>query len=333
MITSSGSASSRMRGRSPSVLPRTRTPSIRRRRLLGSSSTKPTGVRPEPAVAHDLAQHQAPAVAGAGDQHAALALAPAAKGRQRAALVHAARERAHAHQQHQREQREQHDHAVGQRDRRPCCGSGAPGATPRSPRPPAARSPRPRARPPRSRAGPSSASGAGRRAPARAPAGSPRAPTRSCVRAGARSSRVGPLLEAQLEGEVVRERDQHPVHRELGQRVTVQGKGRRADPSAHWQDCKRLRALRRLGACRATASAAAPPARRGSRRTRLARRRRARARPSSSSSAAPRRRMRPSAISRSSTAPGRPSKVVYTGTPSATASRFIVPPAEITRSA
>ena len=48
MITSSGSASSRMRGRSPSVLPRTRTPSIRRRRLLGSSSTKPTGVRPSP---------------------------------------------------------------------------------------------------------------------------------------------------------------------------------------------------------------------------------------------------------------------------------------------
>ena len=42
---------------------------------------------------------------------------------------------------------------------------------------------------------------------------------------------------------------------------------------------------------------------------------------------------RPSAISRSSTAPSRPSNVVHTGVPSATASRFIVPPAEITRSA
>ena len=35
----------------------------------------------ESAVAHDLAQHQAPAVAGADDQDAALALAPAAEGR------------------------------------------------------------------------------------------------------------------------------------------------------------------------------------------------------------------------------------------------------------
>ena len=43
----------------------------------------------EPAVAHDLAQHQAPAVAGADDQHAALALAPAAERGQRAALVDA----------------------------------------------------------------------------------------------------------------------------------------------------------------------------------------------------------------------------------------------------
>ena len=36
---------------------------------------------------------------------------------------------------------------------------------------------------------------------------------------------------------------------------------------------------------------------------------------------------------RSSTAPGRPSNVVHTGVPSATASRFMVPPALITRSA
>ena len=44
-------------------------------------------------------------------------------------------------------------------------------------------------------------------------------------------------------------------------------------------------------------------------------------------------RSRPSRSSASSTAPSRPSKVVQTGVPSATASRFMVPPAEITRSA
>ena len=44
-------------------------------------------------------------------------------------------------------------------------------------------------------------------------------------------------------------------------------------------------------------------------------------------------RKRPSAISPSSTAPIRPANVVQTGVPSATASRFIVPPAETTRSA
>ncbi len=38
-------------------------------------------------------------------------------------------------------------------------------------------------------------------------------------------------------------------------------------------------------------------------------------------------------MSRSSTAPSRPWKVVSTGVPRAAASRFIVPPAEITRSA
>ena len=44
-------------------------------------------------------------------------------------------------------------------------------------------------------------------------------------------------------------------------------------------------------------------------------------------------RSRPSRISISSTPPIRPPYVVYTGTPSAAASRFIVPPAETTRSA
>jgi hypothetical protein len=49
MITSSGSASSRIRGRSR-VVPRTRTPSRISRRLSGSSSTKPTGLRPSSAL-------------------------------------------------------------------------------------------------------------------------------------------------------------------------------------------------------------------------------------------------------------------------------------------
>ncbi len=44
-----------------------------------------------------------------------------------------------------------------------------------------------------------------------------------------------PAVEAQLEGEVVRERDQRPVHCELRQRATVEGEGRRTDPSAHCQ--------------------------------------------------------------------------------------------------
>ena len=44
-------------------------------------------------------------------------------------------------------------------------------------------------------------------------------------------------------------------------------------------------------------------------------------------------RSRPAATRCSSTAPRRPANVVYTGVPRATASRFIVPPAETTRSA
>ena len=49
---------------------------------------------------------------------------------------------------------------------------------------------------------------------------------------------AAPSLEAQPEREVVRERDQCRVHRELGQRVAVQREGRRAQPSAHQADCR-----------------------------------------------------------------------------------------------
>ena len=71
------------------------------------------------------------------------------------------------------------------------------------------------------------------------------------------------------------------------------------------------------------------------RRIALDRRARASARASRAraSSAEVRTRSRPSFTRALSTAPSRPANVVYTGTPSATASRFIVPPAETTRSA
>ena len=54
---------------------------------------------------------------------------------------------------------------------------------------------------------------------------------------------------------------------------------------------------------------------------------------STSASASVSSTIRPSAIRPSSTAPSLPANVVQTGVPSATASRFIVPPAETTRSA
>ncbi len=46
-------------------------------------------------------------------------------------------------------------------------------------------------------------------------------------------------VEAQMEGEVVRERDQRPVHGDLGQYVPMEGyEGHRADTSVHYGDCK-----------------------------------------------------------------------------------------------
>ena len=47
---------------------------------------------------------------------------------------------------------------------------------------------------------------------------------------------VGPaetVGEPQPEGKVVSERDQHPVHEQLGHRVAMNGKGRGSDPPAH----------------------------------------------------------------------------------------------------
>ena len=138
-----------------------------------------------------------------------------------------------------------------------------------------------------------------------------------------------PAVEPQAVGEEIGQRDQARVQRDLRERVAVDGKGRGADPAAHRGDSRAAR-QRRCGDHQ-QATAAGRRARRGrgaggapGRATAW----RARRPPRAS-----RRRSRPSAISASSTAPGRPSNVVQTGVPSATASRFMVPPAEITRSA
>ncbi len=73
----------------------------------------------EPAVAHDLAQHQSSAVAGAGDQHAALVLAPAAKAPPAAGARRSpARVARTPIRNTSAQQPEQHDHAVGQADGR-----------------------------------------------------------------------------------------------------------------------------------------------------------------------------------------------------------------------
>ena len=108
IVTSSGSTSSRIRP-SSFVVPSTRTPSIRSRRLSGSSSTKPTGLRPQLGVAQDLAQDEAAAVAGADDEQAARVLARA-KAAQRA-LVDRARDEARAADEGQHEQQVQREHA------------------------------------------------------------------------------------------------------------------------------------------------------------------------------------------------------------------------------
>ncbi len=109
----------------------------------------------------------------------------------------------------------------------------------------------------------------------------------------------------------------------------MDGKGRGTDPAAHRGDSRAARGLTAprppIGDSSRSASTA------GSRRVRSALE--AARFSSATSSARLSRRKRPSAISASSTAPRRPSNVVQTGVPSATASRFIVPPAETTRSA
>ena len=136
MITSSGSASSRMRGRSPSVLPRTRTPSIRSRRLRGIVVEEADRQQPSSRLRMISRSTSRPPSPAPTISTRALPLRAAAEGRQRPALVDAARERAHADQEHQREQHEQHDHAVRQHRPPTVLPSRVavrPGAAPRSP--------------------------------------------------------------------------------------------------------------------------------------------------------------------------------------------------------
>ena len=217
---------------------------MRRPRLLGSSSRKPTGAQAELAVARDLAQHQPPAVAGADDQHAALALAPAAERRQRAALVDAARERAHADRNTSASSANSTITPLGSTTARwpppwcraPC--SAAPGAAPRSPTTVSSTitTHRPHHRLVVALAGVAPAALVDAREHEHRQAAREHPPDRAFAQLRRSGRRA--VVEAQLEREVVRERDQRPVDRELGQRVAVQRKGRRADPSAHCRDCK-----------------------------------------------------------------------------------------------
>ena len=228
--------SSRMRGRSACVSPRTRTPSMRRPRLRGSSSRKPTGDRPSSrlrAISRSTSRPPSPAPT---ISTAALTLAHAAQRRQRPALVDHSREHAHADQEQQAEQEEQARSRRSAalpwrcRGRLPTVGNAVHGevALHRAQhldreRPSAARSPRSRAPPPRSRAGSSSASDAGTRAQSTSTeqAADEHPPDRAVAQLRVVAGRT--VVEAQLEREVVGERDQHPVDGELRDGAAMQG--------------------------------------------------------------------------------------------------------------
>ena len=128
-------------------------------------------------------------------------------------------------------------------------------------------------------------------------------------------------LEAEPERQVVRERDQRRVDHQLRQRVAMQRKGRRAKPSAHQRIVGSGAAPSRSATSTPGRGARASPAPRSRLRSSICSGRASRRMPPGGDQRARRRR------------PSRPSNVVQTGVPSATASRFIVPPALITRSA
>ena len=193
----------------------------------------------EPAVARDLTQHQPPAVSGADDQHAALALADAAQRRQRTSLVDHPREHAHADQEQQAEQPEQHDHAVGQPDRRArhrpapvhCVALHGAQRLDAHDREQHDHQHRPRHRLEVALAGVAPAPLIHAREHQHEQAAREHPPDRAGTQLGVVAGRT--VVEAQLKREVVGERDQRPVHHELGDGPAMQGNGGRCEPSAH----------------------------------------------------------------------------------------------------
>ena len=116
MITSSGSDSSRMRGRSCLGVPANPHAVDPQTVLAGVVVDEPDRLQPELAVAPDLAQHQPPAVARAHDQNVALAARPRPECAERTPLIQAARDDPHPDQEQQRQQEEQDDDPVGKLD-------------------------------------------------------------------------------------------------------------------------------------------------------------------------------------------------------------------------
>ena len=233
IVTSSGSTSSRIRP-SSCVVPSTRTPSIRSRRLSGSSSTKPTGLRRSSGlrrISRRTRRPPSPAPTISSPRASLLG----AKAAQRA-LVDRARDEARAADEGQHEQQVQREHA-GRR------------VTVVSPKPARARH-RLDERDVQQQRERGDDDGLDDRAVVALRDVAPPLPVqaeggedRDRADDDGDERRVEELLvarrhargavEAQPVGQPVRERDQHPVDRDLGQRMAVQGNRRRTDPSAH----------------------------------------------------------------------------------------------------
>ena len=269
MITSSGSVSPSTRGSSCSVLPRTFTPSIRSPRLRGSSSRKPTGCKPSPRLRTISRSTRRPPSPAPTIRTLRSPLRPTAEGGQRAALVDRARTHPHPAQEQHAQQTEQHHHTDRQHHRH---GDPVRVAVHR------ARHldtddaqqddqhDRPQNRLVVPLAGVTPAALVNPRQDEHDQASTQYPPNRpfeqQLIVVWQLRAPASAVLEAQRERQVVRERDQRPVHRELRQGMSVYGKGRRADPSAHWLIVRAAQSLSGLSN-RSTRTL-------GSRRTRLA---------------------------------------------------------------
>ena len=225
MISSSGSASSRIRGSSSSVLPANPHALDPQAPLARVVVEEPDRHEAELAVAHDLAHDHPPALPRPGDQDRALALAAAAERRQRAALVDAARDRARTPTRNtsaSSANRMITPFGRTDRDGVPVAGSGGRAAGPRRATTVQQDDHDDRAHHRLVVALPGVAPAAlvdpaqdqHGKAPERHP------PDRRVAQV--RVARRRSAVEAQLEGEVVRERDQRTVDRELRQGMTMQ---------------------------------------------------------------------------------------------------------------